>query len=101
MSKTKLPLKLILLLNTYTDGLTYKEIWQKTGYHPHTTSKKITYLDNKGLITIEQKKSKNIQGRKWINFIKLKKEFVDDNVAKFFSRIAKQLNCSLNDLLVS
>ena len=101
MNKTKLPLKLIFLLNTYKDGLTYSEISEKTGYHKHTISKQITYLDTKGLITIEQKRSKNNKGRKWINFIKLKKELIDDNVTKFLARITKQLNCSLSDLFVS
>jgi transcription initiation factor IIE alpha subunit len=98
---SKLPLKLIILLNAFADGLTYKEISQKTGYHMHTISKQVTYLDAKGLIKIEQKRSENIQGRRWINFIKLKKDFVDENVAKFFSRIAKQLDCSLIDLFIS
>ncbi|HLC87332.1 MAG TPA: hypothetical protein VJH65_03605 [Candidatus Nanoarchaeia archaeon] len=96
----KLPIKLVIMLNAYADGLTYKEISEKTGYHIHTISKQVTFLDNKGLIAIEQKRSKNIQGRRWINLIKLKKEFLDENVTKFFSRIAKQLNCSLNDLFI-
>jgi len=51
------------MLNAYADGLTYKEISEKTGYHIHTISKQVTFLDNKGLIAIEQKRSKNIQGR--------------------------------------
>ncbi len=97
----KLPLKLIFLLNAYPDGLTYSEISQKTRYHKHTISKQISYLDAKGLINIEQKRSKNNKGRRWINFIKLKKELVDDNVTKFLSRISKQLNCSLNDFFIS
>ena len=97
----KLPLKLVIVLNANAEGLTYKEISEKTGYHKHTISKQISYLDDKGLITIEQKRSKNIQGRRWINFIKLKKDFMDENVTKFFLRIAKQLNCQLNDLFVS
>ena len=96
----KLPLKLVIVLNANAEGLTYKEISEKTGYHKHTISKQVTFLDNKGLIAIEQKRSKNIQGRRWINLIKLKKEFLDENVTKFFSRIAKQLNCSLNDLFI-
>jgi|TARA_B100001964_G_C14207762_1_gene588972 transcription initiation factor IIE alpha subunit len=97
----KLPIKLIFLLNAYPEGLTYNEISQKTRYHKHTISKQISYLDAKGLIDIEQKRSKNNKGRRWINFIKLKKELVDDNVTKFLSRISKQLNCSLNDLFGS
>jgi len=97
----KLPLRIILLLNTHAGGLTYKELSQKTDYHSHTISRKITYLDNKGLIVIEQKKSKNLQGRKWVNVVKLKKEFKDDNVAKFLSRISKQLDCSLNDIFIN
>ena len=97
----KLPLKLIFLLNTYPNGLTYSEISEKTRYHKHTISKQITYLDNKGLIAISQKRSKNNKGRKWINFIKLRNEFVDENATKFLARIVKQLNCSLNDLFVS
>jgi len=98
---SKLPLKLIFLLNTYSDGLTYNEISEKTGYHKHTISKQITYLDAKGLIAIGQKRSKNNKGRRWINFIKLKEEFVDENVTKYLSKLSKRLNCSLNDLFVS
>jgi len=94
----KLPLKLLLVLATNHEGLTYKELEQKTGFHINTVSRYVSYLDTKSLLEIKQKKSNAMRGKKWINTVRLKQEFKEDALIKFFAKVSKQLNCQLNDL---
>lgn len=97
--KCKLSLKLIASLAIKPDGLTYKEISEITGYHINTISRYISYLDSKGIVDIRQRKSNSVRGRKWINIVKLKKEFLEaKNITDFFNKIIKQSGGKLNDI---
>lgn len=97
--KGKLSLKILVVLATRTDGLTYREISGITKYHINTVSRYVSYLDSKGLIDMKQEKSNSIRGRKWVNVVSLKKEFLQTkDIADFFSRIIKQLGGGLNDI---
>ena len=94
----RFPLKLLLVLAINQEGLTYKELEQKTGFHINTVSRYVSYLHGKDLVEIKQKKSNSVRGKKWVNVVKLKPELKEDGVIKFFSKISKQLNYQLNDL---
>ncbi len=97
--KGKLSLKILVVLATRTGGLTYKEISGITNYHINTVSRYVSYLDGKGLIDMKQVKSNSIRGRKWVNVVSLKKEFLQTkDIADFFNRIIKQLGGGLNDI---
>lgn len=95
----KLSLKLIAALAIRQEGLTYKELSEITNYHINTISRYVGYLDSKGLIDIKQEKSNSIRGRKWVNVVSLKREFLQaKDIADFFNRIIKQLGGGLNDI---
>ncbi|MBU0628263.1 MAG: ArsR family transcriptional regulator [Nanoarchaeota archaeon] len=97
--KNKLSLKILVALVTRTGGLTYKEISLITNYHINTVSRYVSYLDNKGLIDMKQEKSNSIRGRKWVNVVSLKKEFLQTkDIADFFNKVIKQLGGGLNDI---
>ena len=98
----KLPFKLLAALCINPDGLTYRQISEKTGFHINTVSRCASYMYNKGLVGIEQKKSNSVRGKKWVNVVKLKKEFVDvKNATDFFTRVIKQLDGGLSDIFSS
>lgn len=96
----KISLKLLLVLAINPDGLCYREISGKTGYHLNTVSRQVSELDDYGLIEIDQHKSGSIRGKKWVNVVRLKKEFANPEVARFISRIAVHIKCQLNDFFV-
>jgi transposase len=97
--KCKLSLKILVVLATRTDGLTYKEISGIIKYHINTVSRYVSYLDSKGIIDMKQEKSNSIRGRKWVNVVSLKKEFLQaKDVTDFFNKITKQLGGGLNDI---
>ena len=97
--KCKLSLKLLVALATRIEGLTYKEISGITHYHVNTVSRYISYLDNKGIIDIDQKKSSSVRGRKWVNVVKLKREFLEaNNCTDFFNRVLDKLEGEFNDV---
>jgi len=97
--KGKLSLKLIVALAIRPDGLTYKEISDITKYHLNTVSRYVSFLDSKNLVDIKQKKSNSVRGRKWINIVKLKKEFLEaKNIIEFFNKIIRQSGGQLNDI---
>lgn len=97
--KGKLSLKIIVVLATRIGGLTYKEISCITDYHINTVSRYVSYMDSKGLIEMKQEKSNSIRGRKWVNVVSLKKEFLQaKDVTDFFNKIVKQLGGGLNDI---
>lgn len=98
--KSKISLKVIMDLAMNPDGLTYKQISEKTKFHINTVSRYISYLDNKKIVDIKQEKSNSIRGRKWINIVKLKKSFIDSkNITDFFVKLSKseQLSDSKGD----
>jgi len=97
---TKLPLKLLLVLAT-NEGLTYKELEKKTGFHINTVSRYISYLDSKKMLEIKQKKSNSVRGKKWVNIVNLKPELKEDAIIRFFTKISKQLDCQLSDLFIN
>ncbi len=97
--KGKLSLKLLVALATRIDGLTYREISEITRYHINTVSRYVSYLDSKGLVDVAQRKSNSVRGRKWVNIVKMKKEFLDvKNITNFFNKVIKQLNGELSDV---
>ena len=99
MMRGKLSLKILVALVTRTGGLTYKEISCITNYHINTVSRYVSYLDSKSLIDMKQEKSNSIRGRKWVNVVSLKKEFLQaKDIADFFNKIIKQLGGGLNDI---
>ena len=100
--KIKLSLKLLAALCMNPDGLAYKEISSKTGFHVNTVSRCVSYIYSKGLAEIEQKRSNSVRGKKWVNIVKLKKEFIEiKNAADFFSKVIKQLDGGLSDIFSS
>jgi len=101
MKKNKLSLRLLLVLATSHEGLTYKELEHRTSFHINTVSRYISYLYSKDLLDIKQKKSNSVRGKKWVNVVKLKQEFKDEGVIKFFSKISKQLDCQLSELFIN
>ena len=95
----KLSLRLLAALCINPDGLTYKQISEKTGFHINTVSRCVSYMYSKGLVAIEQKRSNSVRGKKWVNVVKLKKEFIEvKNATDFFSRVVKQLDGGLSEL---
>src|SRR3989338_9489101 len=83
--------KLLVMLALNPEGLTYKQISAKTGFHINTVSRYIGVFDSKGLIDIKQQKSSNIRGKKWVNIVKMKKDLLEaKSVTEFFQKIAKQ-----------
>src|SRR3989338_8400527 len=97
MEQTKLSLKLLIALVLNPDGLPYKQIAEKTNFHINTVSRYISYLDSKGLVDIQQRKSESFRGRKWVNIVKLKKQFLEaKTIQDFFIKLIKQLDGSLN-----
>ena len=87
----KFSLKLLVILALNPDGLTYKQISSKTGFHINTVSRYIGVFDNKGLVDIKQHKSGGLRGKKWINIVKMKKDFLEaKSVTDFFQKIARQ-----------
>ena len=84
-------LKLLVILVLHPEGLTYKQISAKLGFHINTVSRYISVFDSKGLVDVKQQKSSNIRGKKWVNIVKLKKEFLEaKTITDFFQKIAKQ-----------
>ena len=86
----KLPIKLLLVLSI-NNGLTYKQMQKRTGFHVNTISRQISFLDKNGLLDITQEKSKNLRGKKWVNVVSLKKEFFAESIAEFFEKISAKL----------
>ena len=73
------------------EGLTYKQVSAKTGFHINTISRYIGTFDSKDLIDIKQQKSNGIRGKKWVNIVKMRKEFLEaKSPADFFQKIARQ-----------
>lgn len=95
----KIPIKILLVLSI-SNGLTYKQMQKRTGFHVNTVSRQISFLDRKGFLDIRQEKSKNLRGKKWVNVVSLKEEFFSEGIGEFFEKIAKKLGVSINDLFV-
>ena len=87
----KFSLKLLVILALNPEGLTYKQISAKTGFHINTVSRYIGVFDSKGLIDVKQQKSSNIRGKKWVNIVKMKRDLLEaKNVTDFFQKVARQ-----------
>lgn len=99
MSKS-LSLKILLLLAINRQGLTYRQIQKRTGFHVNTVSRCVSCLYDRSIIEIKQKKSPSLRGKKWINVVKLKPELAVDSITEFFSKIAAKCGVSLDDLFV-
>lgn len=73
------------------EGLTYRQISAKTGFHINTVSRYIGVFDSKGLIDVKQQKSSNIRGKKWVNIIKMKRDLLEaKSITDFFQKVARQ-----------
>jgi len=88
-----------MLLALHRNGLTYKRIRKLTGFHLNTISRQTSFLDSKGLLQINQKRSGSLRGKKWVNVIKLK-DLPTEGVAVFFEELAERLGVCTNDLFV-
>ena len=98
----KLSFKLLAALCMNPEGLTYKQLSAKTGFHVNTVSRSVSYMYSKGLVEMKQDRSNSVRGKKWVNVVKLKKEFVDvKNATDFFTRVIKQLDGGLSDIFSS
>ena len=87
----KFSLKLLVILALNPEGLTYKQISAKTGFHINTVSRYIGVFDSKGLIDVKQQKSSNIRGKKWVNIVKMKRDLLEaKSVTDFFQKVARQ-----------
>ena len=87
----KFSLKLLVVLAMNPEGLTYKQISAKTGFHLNTVSRYIGTFDVKGLIDVKQQKSGSIRGKKWVNIVKMKKELLEaKSPTDFFQRVCRQ-----------
>ena len=81
----------MIILAMNPEGLNYKQLSAKTHFHINTISRYLAVFDSKGLIDTKQQKSSNIRGKKWVNIVKLKKEFLDaKSPSDFFQRVARQ-----------
>ena len=87
----KFSLKLLVILALNPESLTYKQISAKTGFHINTVSRYIGIFDSKGLVDVKQQKSGGMRGKKWVNIVKMKKEFLETkSVTDFFLKVARQ-----------
>ena len=87
----KFSLKLLVILALNPEGLTYKQISAKTGFHINTVSRYIGVFDSKGLIDVKQQKSSNIRGKKWVNIVKMKRDLLEaKTVTDFFQKVCRQ-----------
>ena len=87
----KFSLKLLVILALNPEGLTYRQISAKTGFHINTVSRYIGVFDTKGLIDVKQQKSSNIRGKKWVNIVKMKRDLLEaKSVTDFFQKVARQ-----------
>ncbi len=87
----KFSLKLLVILAMNPEGLTYRQVSAKTGFHLNTISRYIGTFESKGLIDVKQQKSINIRGKKWVNIVKLRKELLEaKSPTEFFQKVARQ-----------
>lgn len=87
----KFSLKLLVILALNPEGLTYRQISVKTGFHINTVSRYVGVFDTKGLIDVKQQKSSNIRGKKWVNIVKMKRDLLEaKSVTDFFQKVARQ-----------
>lgn len=87
----KFSLKLLVILVLNPEGLTYRQISAKTGFHINTVSRYIGVFDSKGLIDVKQQKSSNIRGKKWVNIVKVKRDLLEaKSVTDFFQKVCRQ-----------
>ena len=87
----KISLKLLAILVLNPEGLSYKQISAKTGFHLNTISRYVGTFDAKGLVDVKQQKSGGLRGKKWVNIVKLRKEFLEaKSPTEFFQKVARQ-----------
>lgn len=100
----KFSLKLLIILALNPEGLTYRQISAKTGFHINTVSRYIGVFDSKGLIDVKQQKSSNIRGKKWVNIVKMKRDLLEaKSVTDFFQKVCRQAQLKdwLNDEIIN
>lgn len=100
----KFSLKLLVILVLNPEGLTYRQISAKTGFHINTVSRYIGVFDSKGLIDVKQQKSSNIRGKKWVNIVRMKKDLMEaKSITDFFQKVCRQAQLKdwLNDEIIN